>query len=151
MYTMQITASTGSFLATFPSADDAVRAANMVQSGAQVQHQVRVEITYQPTKATATYGSRTCLGLGDAVARLVAALASAPGKPPMQGENRDVVVPVRFAVDSEVTLEMAEIWVNQVMTDAITERNNTEERYKEKEAGYFQFNGEPAGQARWDD
>lgn len=148
---MSITASTGTFMATFPSADDCVAAAYMVQNGAQVSQPVSVEITHDDKKATMRYQARSCKGLREAVEHMVTALVLAPGYTPTAGANRDVMVPVRFAVDSEVTLEMAEIWVNQVMTDAITERNNTEERYKEKEAGYFQFNGEPAGQARWDD
>lgn len=151
MYTMSITASTGTFMATFPSDEDCVTAAAMVQSGAQVSQPVNVEITHDVKKATVRYSAKGCHGLSDVVDRLITALIYAPARLPVAGQNRDVTVPVRFAVDSDVTLEMAEIWVDQVMTDAITERTNTEERYSEKEAIMFQFNGEPAGQAKWDD
>lgn len=146
MYTMSITASTGTFLATYPSADDCIVAAHMVQSGAQVSQPVSVEITHDQRKATVRYNARSCKGLMGAVESLLGTLAAAPEHVPPAGQNRDVTVPVNFAVDSDVALGTAEAWVNNVMTDALRQ---FQEEYPE--GGAYQFNGEPAGQARWDD
>lgn len=151
MYTMPITASTGTFMATFPSADDAVAAAAMVRNGAQVSQSVRVEITHDAKRATMEYSARSCKGVADAVRSMTTALSYAPAYSPGREQNRDVVVPVNFAMDGSATLEQAEIWVNQVMEAALVAHNDVAEAYTSKTPPIFSPNGEAAGQARYCD
>lgn len=151
MYTMSITASTGTFFATFPSTEDCIAAVRMVQNGAQVRQPVSVEVTHDAKKATLHYNARSCKGVADAVSAMLGILADAPAYSPGPECNRDVVVPVNFAMDGSATLEQAEIWVNQVMEAALNQHNDAGEAYVSKTPPIFSFNGEPAGQARYCD